>query len=184
MLMLPTQPEKTKENYEKFLESDFWKELSRRKRKKVGKCEECGSRKRLQCHHKEYPDHWWRTTERMLEVLCRSCHEARHGIVHEWNLNDSTIPERAFTAPAPPSKSEVAFAMRRIMELRGSGRMSRQEFVKRRNEIRQGINVVMKPKVVKPFRKTLAADWQNAYRVGFRREGNFVSVGDRKIYSP
>lgn len=69
-----------KELYALFLESEWWVQLSRRKRAAVGKCERCPSRRRLQSHHLHYPDNWFDTTMEDLEVLCRSCHEKEHGI--------------------------------------------------------------------------------------------------------
>lgn len=64
--------------YRMFLECDWWRDLSRKKRKKVGKCERCGSHKQLQSHHRRYPDHWFDTREEDLEVLCRECHRLEH----------------------------------------------------------------------------------------------------------
>lgn len=69
-----------REAYELFLESAFWRRLSWTKRK--GQCcERCGSRKRLQAHHRFYREHWFDTELDDLEVLCRKCHEKEHGIV-------------------------------------------------------------------------------------------------------
>lgn len=70
-----------KQRYREFLKSEFWKELSRRKRDLVGKCEECGSTTNLQSHHHEYPKDWYETTLEQLQVLCRECHRKAHGFV-------------------------------------------------------------------------------------------------------
>lgn len=70
----------TKELYEMFLESDFWKDISKRKRALVGHCERCPSRKRLQAHHLRYPEHWFDVRLDDLVVLCRACHEKAHGL--------------------------------------------------------------------------------------------------------
>lgn len=70
--------------YAKFLRTPFWIELSSRKKAKVGKCERCGADKRLQSHHKEYPDNWFDSTEEMLEVVCSRCHRLEHGYVAWW----------------------------------------------------------------------------------------------------
>lgn len=68
----------SKERYALFLESDFWKELSRRKRLIVGRCERCGCRNNLQSHHRFYRENWFDTILSDLEVLCRRCHENHH----------------------------------------------------------------------------------------------------------
>jgi len=69
-----------RQRYREFLKSDFWKELAARKRALVKKCERCGSKKSLQCHHLEYPKDWFQTTLEQLQVLCRQCHKKEHGI--------------------------------------------------------------------------------------------------------
>jgi hypothetical protein len=82
-----------------FVDCCWWKTLSRRKRKSVGKCEECGSRRRLSSHHVRYSENWFDTTFADLQVLCWPCHEKKHGDMSE---NGQPIPERAFVAPEPP----------------------------------------------------------------------------------
>jgi hypothetical protein len=67
------------ERYALFLASEFWKELSRRTRLIVGRCERCGCRHNLQSHHRFYRENWYDTTLSDLEVLCRPCHEKAHG---------------------------------------------------------------------------------------------------------
>lgn len=67
-----------RELYAMFLDSDWWIELSRMKRRMVGKCERCGCKKMLQSHHRRYPDNWFDTRLSDLEVLCRDCHEKEH----------------------------------------------------------------------------------------------------------
>lgn len=66
--------------YRKFLQSDFWKELSARV-KRGKRCEKCKSRRNLQSHHKVYPEDWYQTKESDLQVLCRRCHAAEHGLI-------------------------------------------------------------------------------------------------------
>lgn len=70
----------TRELYGLFLGSDFWVNLSRNKRRQIGKCERCGSVSRLESHHKFYRENWFDTLPDDLEVLCRGCHEKQHGI--------------------------------------------------------------------------------------------------------
>jgi hypothetical protein len=70
----------SRQAYREFLGTKFWKELSARKKKQAGKCERCGSRKRLQSHHRFYRERWEDTRIEDLEVLCRGCHQKEHGI--------------------------------------------------------------------------------------------------------
>lgn len=73
----------SKELYAEFILSDFWIELSRRKRELVGKCQRCGSRDRLQAHHIRYTPNLFDVKMDDLVVLCRHCHEKEHGIATE-----------------------------------------------------------------------------------------------------
>lgn len=65
--------------YREFLRSGFWLELSARKKEKVGRCERCKARDRLQCHHILYRSDWYESVEDDLIVLCRRCHAKEHG---------------------------------------------------------------------------------------------------------
>jgi len=85
----------TKELYALFLECDWWRELTMRKRRKVGKCEKCSTQKRLESHHLRYPENWFDTTEEDLQVLCDDCHREEHGI-------KKAKPEPPKPAPLPP----------------------------------------------------------------------------------
>jgi len=75
----------TKELYRMFLDSDWWRNLSIRKRHSVGLCEECGTADGLQSHHIRYPDNWFDTKEWDLKVLCFKCHGLKHGINSDPN---------------------------------------------------------------------------------------------------
>jgi 5-methylcytosine-specific restriction endonuclease McrA len=68
----------TRKAYLKFLASDFWIELSQRKKGIEGKCEECGSTNGLSAHHLFYRENWYDTQIGDLKVLCRSCHRKAH----------------------------------------------------------------------------------------------------------
>lgn len=66
--------------YDEFLKSPEWRETRRLALQRVGhRCQKCGATKRLQVHHLTYLR---RGAEDLddLEVLCRGCHEAEHGI--------------------------------------------------------------------------------------------------------
>ena len=69
-----------KAEYARFLQSDFWINLSRTKRDQIGRCQHCGSKRHLQAHHVFYRSDWYQTQLADLKVLCRVCHEIEHGI--------------------------------------------------------------------------------------------------------
>lgn len=68
-----------REAYKKFLKSQFWLELSSNKKALVDKCERCGSREFLECHHLFYRPDWYDTKLEDLEVLCKKHHRKAHG---------------------------------------------------------------------------------------------------------
>lgn len=77
-------PQKTpKENYEIFLNSDYWRYIRKLKLTQSRcKCQICGSKEGLNVHHNSYAHHY--KEHKHLEdlvVLCRKCHEIFHDIV-------------------------------------------------------------------------------------------------------
>ena len=85
----------TKEEYERLLQSDYWKGYSYSLIKERNfTCEDCGrrfenERNKLQVHHLVYRDvNPWSYKPEELIVLCEECHKKRHGIV--------TDPEPAY----------------------------------------------------------------------------------------
>lgn len=88
-----------RELYEMFLQSEWWADLSRRKRSQVKTCERCGSPKRLQSHHRFYRDNWFDTQLSDLEVLCRPCHRTEHGIIPATESPITLPDEVGKTAP-------------------------------------------------------------------------------------
>lgn len=67
------------QEYQEFLKTDFWKELSSTKKEMVGhKCEGCETTENLQCHHKFYRKSWFATRLSDLVVLCDGCHSKVH----------------------------------------------------------------------------------------------------------
>lgn len=129
----------TRELYALFLDSDFWINLSRTKRRSVGRCENCGTRNKLESHHVFYRDSWFDTQLSDLKVLCRSCHEAQHGIKEtvekhslrrrkrRARLRNKSQRNQKLKCRVFPEKyadfGEVLFA-------RGQGLLSRQQFLK------------------------------------------------------
>jgi hypothetical protein len=121
-----------KELYELFLESKWWRDLSRRKRRSVGKCEVCGTTERLQSHHKFYRENWFDTQEGDLRVLCRQCHKKEHGIEPERELEED-LNEQAEAHLESLQTPEEMF--REILELRSRKKITRREFLKRRADL-------------------------------------------------
>lgn len=79
----------TKQEYKDLLESDYWKGFSFSIIKERNfTCEDCGAyypgeRNKLQVHHLVYRDiNPWSYAPNEMVVLCRDCHEKRHGITH------------------------------------------------------------------------------------------------------
>lgn len=127
---------KTREDYAKFLESDFWIKLSlacRARAKFI--CYRCGKRagkKHCQAHHVRYPDDWYQTTLDDLICLCRKCHEKQHGIV-------KARPEPAdIQVKEPEPQLPEILGLKELYQLRSKRKISRQEFRKRRAELRPG----------------------------------------------
>ncbi len=80
----------TKEEYEKLLQSDYWKGFSYSLIKERNfTCEDCGrrfynQRNKLQVHHLVYRDiNPWSYKPEEMVVLCEDCHKKRHGIYSE-----------------------------------------------------------------------------------------------------
>lgn len=80
----------TKEEYERLLQSDYWKGYSYSLIKERNyTCEDCGrsfpnERNRLQVHHLVYRDvNPWSYRPEEVVVLCEECHKRRHGLLTE-----------------------------------------------------------------------------------------------------
>lgn len=93
----------TKEEYEKLLQSDYWKGFSFSLIKERNfTCEDCGrrfynQRNKLQVHHLVYRDiNPWSYKPEEMVVLCEECHKKRHGIwqdpVQEESTTHSHVP--------------------------------------------------------------------------------------------
>lgn len=134
----------TKELYAMFADCCWWKTLSRRKRKKIGRCEECGSRKRLSSHHIRYPQNWFDTTEADLRVLCWTCHEKKHP---EQRVQQPTVAAAMPSRPKPPPVIVPVAAVARIdlgsvtmqelHDLRGARKITRAEFTTAKKRLQE-----------------------------------------------
>jgi hypothetical protein len=62
--------------YDQFLNTLYWKIISRYKRRLMGVCDECGTKYHLQTHHLDYTFRGieYRYLDSM-RVLCRNCHD-------------------------------------------------------------------------------------------------------------
>ena len=100
----------TKEEYENLLQSDYWKGYSYSLIKERNfTCEDCGRsfpnmRNMLQVHHLVYRDaNPWSYKPEELIVLCRECHQKRHGIypnsepIAEKETTDEKSDEQPYT---------------------------------------------------------------------------------------
>ena len=98
----------TKEEYEKLLQSDYWKGYSYSLIKERNfTCEDCGRsfpnmRNMLQVHHLVYRDaNPWSYKPEELIVLCKECHQKRHGIYSDAEVspNEETTNEKIDAQP-------------------------------------------------------------------------------------
>lgn len=87
----------TKEEYEKLLQSDYWKGFSYSLIKERNfTCEDCGrtfynQRNKLQVHHLVYRDiNPWSYKPEEMVVLCEECHKRRHGFLLEDRQEEKT----------------------------------------------------------------------------------------------
>lgn len=65
--------------YSAYINSCKWKSTRARKFFTAGRrCEKCGSRKRLVCHHLSYAN-FGNEPDEDLQVLCEDCHNVLHG---------------------------------------------------------------------------------------------------------
>src|SRR4030042_5165760 len=80
-----------KELYQEYLKSPRWKELRKQALQAAGnKCQVCNSSKRLNVHHRQYPEVWGTEPQNFLTVLCRKCHKLFHeskGLVKKQKHN-------------------------------------------------------------------------------------------------
>lgn len=65
--------------YAEYIKSAKWLKKSKEFRERAGKCAECGTTHRLQCHHKHYKTLGREQFEDIL-VVCYQCHCKLHGV--------------------------------------------------------------------------------------------------------
>lgn len=131
----------TRELYGMFLDSDWWRRLSLRKRSEAGKCERCREVENLQSHHKFYRANWFDTVIEDLECLCRSCHEKEHKISGEVPLTEQSLRDvlsKLYNQPGNLAQARAALMSKgrrvsnrkNLNQLRSQGFISRQEFLR------------------------------------------------------
>jgi hypothetical protein len=68
----------TKENYQKYLKSEWWSVVRKEMLKLFPACQQCDFPYELNVHHKTYERLWKEKIPDDLEVLCQSCHSRHH----------------------------------------------------------------------------------------------------------
>lgn len=76
-----------KQQYLEYLSSLHWSNLRDSKLLIVSRCEKCGHKDSLQCHHVRYRNIYDYTTED-LQVLRRRCHRREHGFISKEDKKD------------------------------------------------------------------------------------------------
>lgn len=166
----------TKELYRLFLESEWWVQLSRLKRRKVGRCERCGSRRRLESHHKVYRESWFDTVESDLEVLCHHCHAERHAAESEKVVEQ---PKRERKRPAQPVTRDLsalvmgAGMIRDLLELRQKGLITRKQFT----DGKAAYSEALKPKKKCKKKKRTGRKFGPGWAFNISRKKNWVNRG-------
>lgn len=99
----------TKEEYQQKLQTDYWKGYSYALIKERDfTCQDCGrkfynQRHLLNVHHLRYKDaDPWAYDKHDLVVLCRECHEKRHGIYHDNEPHKRRFAPPQFEKSVPP----------------------------------------------------------------------------------
>lgn len=67
------------QKYKDYLKSDDWAQIRIEIITKRKRCERCGSKNKLQIHHKHYKNIFHEEPED-LELLCNNCHQKEHSI--------------------------------------------------------------------------------------------------------
>ena len=71
-------------SYKKYLNSEEWLKIRLDIIQTRKKCERCGSKNKLEVHHKHYKNIFKEEPED-LELLCRRCHKKEHDILDKEN---------------------------------------------------------------------------------------------------
>jgi len=70
-----------------YYRTEWWRERRKEMIEDSAGCDECGSRKHLQVHHKNY-NNLFKEKDSDLVVLCKSCHEDLHGKIFDLEDDD------------------------------------------------------------------------------------------------
>lgn len=114
-----------------FPESDWWRNLSDKKKASVGwRCEECKSKKQLTSHHIRYRDNWFDTLEEDLRVLCWPCHRAKHiNRAEHLSKKRKRSLRKKLVKPFRPAKKRSAY--KQLQYERAHKLITRKEFLAR-----------------------------------------------------
>ncbi len=74
------KPSPGKESYYHYLQSDHWQQIRIEALKLFRTCVLCGSKNKLNVHHRNYKHLYQEIITEDLIVLCKSCHEEYHNI--------------------------------------------------------------------------------------------------------
>ena len=130
----------TREEYERLLQSDYWKGYSYSLIKERNfTCEDCGrrfenERNKLQVHHLVYRDvNPWSYKPEELVVLCEECHKKRHGIMTDPEpVYDSTETEEKWLQTSQSTHSSTSSSYERdsyIYPMESSKRFSNKRIL-------------------------------------------------------
>jgi len=78
-----------------YLCSEHWKQLRKEKKRLNPVCEICGSKKKLDVHHKNYRGIYDVLLED-LQTLCRRCHNSRHKFLNRLKKKSLRSKYRGF----------------------------------------------------------------------------------------
>lgn len=111
--------------YHQYLQSDAWRSIKASCLAERGSsCERCGSKYRIEVHHKEYPKVWGTETTDMLEVLCHKCHLSHH-IQTAEAVKVTTRPTKGF-----PTKKKIPKWLRKKLKRGNLSMMNHEKSLK------------------------------------------------------
>ena len=87
--------------YHRYLLSDHWRELRALKLSENPACENCGSKRDIEIHHRVYRTKWKDSKLTDLRTLCHSCHNRTH-VVSDHGVTDAQLSKLEHAQKAVP----------------------------------------------------------------------------------